>query len=119
MRTVTFADLQLAEYLRIHFVLVWHNQSPELYSMPGEQERLTAEQHKAYPQGGGGGNIRTYFCSANGQIVTYLEGFWRIGRFRAEAQVANNIISDLRNASTTSTAEQRAKSLKDRLQTRR
>jgi hypothetical protein len=94
MRTVTFADIQVIQVLQKHFVLVWHNQSPEFFS-EGVQEPATPEQAKAYPEGAGGGNVRTYFCTPNGQMVYYLQGFWRTERFVEEAVFARKVIANL------------------------
>jgi hypothetical protein len=91
MRTVTFADLDLVGYLKEHFVLAWHNQSPDVYAVPGQQERYTAEQVKAYPEGGGGGNVRSYFCTPDGQVLAYVEGYWTGPRFLAEAKFAQGL----------------------------
>lgn len=88
MRTVTFADLELVDYIKQNFVTVWHNQTPEIFSEEGEQAPCTPEQARAYPQGGGGGNVRSYFCLPDGQVVYYLEGFWSKERYLAEAKFA-------------------------------
>jgi hypothetical protein len=71
--------------------LVWHNQSPELYAERGEQEKPTEAQVAAYPEGGGGGNVRTFFCSADGNVVTYLEGFWQPASFLREAKAVDEV----------------------------
>lgn len=91
MRTVTFADLELVDYIKQNFVTVWHNQAPEIFSEEGQQAKCTPEQAKAYPQGGGGGNVRSYFCLPDGQVVYYLEGFWSRERFMAEAKFAREL----------------------------
>ena len=94
MRTVTFADLDLVEHLQKHFVLVWHNQSPD-GGMQGVQQKYTAAQAKAYPEGGGGGNVRTYFCLPNGRVASYLEGYWRADSYLAEARFAGTLVTRL------------------------
>lgn len=102
MRTVTFADLEVVDHIKKHFVAVWHNQSPEVYSSePAQQEKLTAEQIKAYPQGGGGGNVRTYFCLPDGRVIYYLEGFWSKDRYLAETDFARDLAAKVRKAADT------------------
>lgn len=96
MRTVTFADLQVVDYLKQNFVVVWHNQSAAIYEARGKQEKYTAEQVKAYPQGGGGGNVRSYFCAPNGKVLYYLEGFWSGDRYVMEARFAGELAVKLK-----------------------
>lgn len=91
MRTVTFADLSVIDDLKQHFVLLWHNQSVDAFAMEGVQQKYTPEQVKAYPEGGGGGNVRTYFCTSDGKVLYYLQGFWRDERYRAEADFARKL----------------------------
>lgn len=99
MRTVTFADLEVVDHIKQNFVAVWHNQSSDIYSSgPGKQEKLTAEQAKAYPQGGGGGNVRTYFCQPDGKVIYYLEGFWAKDRYLAEARFARELADKARQS---------------------
>jgi hypothetical protein len=94
MRTVTFADLDLVEHLQKHFILVWHNQSPDM-GMQGVQQKYTPAQAKAYPEGGGGGNVRTYFCLPDGRVAYYLEGYWRGDSYLAEARFARGLVARL------------------------
>ncbi len=91
MRTVTFADAKVVDCLRDRFILVWHNQSPDLYAETGNQDKPSAAQAAAYPEGGGGGNVRSYFCSPNGTVATYLEGFWQPASYLREAKAAADI----------------------------
>jgi hypothetical protein len=88
---VTFADLKVVAQLKEHFVSIWHNQSPELYAVKGRQEVFTPAQLKAYPEGGGGGNVRSYFCAADGTVLYYLQGYWNTGRYLAEARFAREL----------------------------
>jgi hypothetical protein len=91
MRTVTFADLSVIDDLKKNFILLWHNQSVDAFAMGGVQQKYTPEQVKAYPEGGGGGNVRTYFCTPDGKVLYYLQGFWRDERYRAEADFARQL----------------------------
>jgi hypothetical protein len=116
MRHVTFAEPELVDYLNRHFVLVWHNQSPELYAEGGKQETPSASQAAAYPEGGGGGNVRCYFCSADGRVATYLEGYWQPASFLTEAKSASEICQQLAQAAPSSGAQVVVKHLANRRQ---
>src|SRR5947207_829302 len=95
-RTVTFADLDVVEYLKKHFVVVWHNQSPEIYAQPGQQENPSPETAKAYPEGGGGSNVRSYFCNSSGEVLCSLEGYWSPQRYLAESKFAAGLESKVK-----------------------
>jgi hypothetical protein len=96
MRQVTFSNERLVQDLRHQVVAVWHNQNGALgargFGMnckaPPSQAPPTAQMIKAYPVGGGGGNLRTYFCTPSGKIVHYVEGYWPVAHFAAELRVA-------------------------------
>ncbi len=98
MRHTTFADEQLVQDLRKQVVAVWHDQNGVLLNgnrpaalicdLQPVQTPPTKEMIKAYPVGGGGGNLRTYFCTPSGKIVHYLEGYWPAKQFAAEVRYA-------------------------------
>jgi len=93
MRTVTFADPETTDRMNRDFVLVWSNQQPELISgkasEPSQaQTPFSQEEAKQYPLGGGGGNIRSYFCDSEGHVLYYLEGYWDPARYRHECEFA-------------------------------
>ena len=96
MRHATFADEQLQQNLRLQVVAVWHNQNGAIAAAglgvkcvePANQTPPTKEMAKAYPVGGGGGNLRTYFCTPTGKIVHYVEGYWPAKQFTAEVRYA-------------------------------
>jgi hypothetical protein len=92
MRTVTFAEPRVVDYLKRHFVLLWHNQAPERPSSPPAD---AGQQVEAYPEGSGGGNLRTYFCTADGKICYYLEGYWGHERCQEHAQRGHDRGRDL------------------------
>src|SRR5262245_48277588 len=92
MRTVTFADLDVVDYLRQHFVLVWHDQTG---GMPAPPEQAGAAPTGDYPEGGGGGNLRTFFCAPDGTVFRYLEGYWGPERYRAAAREARQLARGL------------------------
>lgn len=81
MRTVTFADPATVDRMNRDFVLVWSNQQPDLvngFPTAPEQAQTPWSQEEAamYPVGGGGGNLRTFFCDREGRVLYYLEGYW-------------------------------------------
>ena len=96
MRSVTFSNERLVQDLRHHVVAVWHDQNGALAGhglamncKPQPCQAPPTEQMiKAYPVGGGGGNLRTYFCTPEGKIVHYLEGYWPVTHFAAELRIA-------------------------------
>lgn len=93
MRTVTFADPDTTDRMNRDFVLIWSNQQPELISGKASdpnqaQAPFSAEEAKQYPLGGGGGNIRSYFCDSDGRVLYYLEGYWNSARYLHECEFA-------------------------------
>lgn len=111
MRTVTFADPETTDRLNRDFVLVWSNQQPELVSgAPSEPNQAQApfsqEEAKQYPLGGGGGNLRSYFCDSEGHVLYYLEGYWDPARYRNECAFARSL-ADGRDLETRLIARQR------------
>src|SRR5438093_13540701 len=88
MRTVTFAELDLVAYLREHFVTVWHNQTPDRPGLFGQQDDSTPQERKAYSEGGGGANVRTYFGAPDGKLIYELQGYWACQRDLREALYA-------------------------------
>lgn len=83
----TLADPEVADFLREHFVLVQHNQLPELYCNntvdPGV-DRYPGDQVDRCPEGAGGGNIRAYVCSPHGIVRGLTLGYWQRDRWLAE-----------------------------------
>jgi hypothetical protein len=96
MRTATFGDRQVIRTLQRDFVLLWHNQSPDL-SEKGEQAPATDEQVKAYPEGAGGSNLVTYFADPSGKVVYRLTGFWRPERFQSELKFARDLAGKVKD----------------------
>ncbi len=89
MRTVTFVDPELAEWLNAHFVLAWVDTAPgRAGGSATAQPPYALEEIAAYPEGGGGENIRTYYCTPDGVVRHAITGFWRPEAFRLEADRA-------------------------------
>ena len=86
---MTFADPEFADWLNERFVLAWIDLAPLCAGGEAEaQLRHPPEEIAAYPEGGGGENIRAWFCAPDGDIRHALTGFWRPAAFRLEAERA-------------------------------
>ncbi len=94
MRQRTFTDLDVIDYLRTNFVLVWHDQAPaDLYTdfmLVGLPLTFSSEKIRTYPEGKTGSH-RTLFCAADGTVVSQLEGFRNPGRYLADARAAHEL----------------------------
>jgi hypothetical protein len=96
MRTVTFADVSLVKKLNSQVHCVWSNQNPDsnVDEPIDEVEVVQAVPEgaaAAYPCGGGGGNIRAYFCTADGEVIHYVQGYWPAKNFAQELEFALKI----------------------------
>ena len=97
MRAETLADAEVVGFLRQHFTLAWVNLYPELFGKSDPNAappRYAPEQTKNLAEGAGGGNIRCYFCTADGKIVHQTLGYWRAERFLAEGRFALGLPAD-------------------------
>ena len=94
MRVVTLFDPETADFLADHFVLLAHNQVPKLYTPERKIADYSEAQVARAIEGSGGGNVRAYFCTADGRLVSYLSGWWRPKRFKSECRWALSRISD-------------------------
>jgi hypothetical protein len=94
MRAETLADPTVVDFLNEHFVMAWSNLFPELYGTADPNStppKYPIEQTRNLPEGAGGGNIRSYFCTKEGKALHQVIGFWRPERFLAEAKFALNL----------------------------
>ncbi len=102
MRTVTFADEKLVGLLNASLISVWHNQAPDARNNPvpenPEAAQPSAADAAAYPVGGGGGNMRAYFCTPDGLVLHYLEGYWPAAEFGAEVRTALKRYEELKKS---------------------
>ncbi|KAF0245254.1 MAG: hypothetical protein FD180_1801 [Planctomycetota bacterium] len=88
MRTVTFADADLCAWMNRTFVLAWYDIKPEATAagLGALQPTYSREEIAAYPEGGGGTNVRAVFCSPEGIVRHATQGWWPAGRFREECE---------------------------------
>lgn len=85
MRTVTFADKELCAWMNKTFVLAWYDVKPSDVQVDGNlQPVYSQEEIAAYPEGGGGANIRAIFCSPEGVVRHGIQGWWPAASFREE-----------------------------------
>lgn len=91
MRAGTLSDPETLRLLRARFVLVTHNQLPQLYCTSATVDASSKtpypkEQLATVSEGVGGGNIRSYFCQPDGRVVGCIAGYWKPNRYREEAR---------------------------------
>jgi len=114
MRVDTLEKKQVLNNLSKHFVLVAHNQLPQLYcscQSPAEtsdpnQQNVDPTAPKQYPknqmalvsEGAGGGNIRTFFCMPDGRVINYLAGYWKEEQYRRETDWSLKQISAIQKS---------------------
>jgi hypothetical protein len=108
MRVVTLFDSETADFLAGHFVLLAHNQVPDLYTAEHHIAEYSEGQVARAIEGSGGGNVRAYFCTSDGHVVSCLSGWWRPKRFTSECHWALSRIKD-ETADLKSAHEKRAK----------
>lgn len=92
MRVDTLEQKHVESYLADNFVLVAHNQLPQLYcscqsgKTPSNtgQNKYPEKQKQLVYEGAGGGNVRTFCCTPDGHVVHYLAGYWKEKQFRFE-----------------------------------
>ncbi len=90
---MTFADDKVVDTLNSKFVLAWSN-----HAVDGEgggeaavQPKWSEEELARYPEGGGGGNVRTYIAFPDGRVIHYIQGWFQPERFLEELHLALSI----------------------------
>jgi hypothetical protein len=97
----TFADLELVDYLQRNYLMVWHCQLPKGWydeldlSLDGLRN-YSDEQIQGYAEGRGGINLQSYFCTSDGRVVRYLEGYWNAATYLTEARLAHQLAEQVR-----------------------
>ena len=101
MRVGTLEDQTTSAFLSKNFVLATHNQLPDLYCT---NETIDATAKIPYPseqielvtEGVGGGNVRSFFCTPDGKIVSYISGYWKQETYLKEVHWALRHIKSLK-----------------------
>src|SRR5262245_9861530 len=92
MRAETLSHAEVVGFLNEQFVIGWSNLLPELYGNADPNapppKAYNSEHLRSVPEGAGGGNIRCYFCNAEGKIVHQVVGYWKPERFLEETRFA-------------------------------
>ena len=88
---MTFSDPATQDFLARSFVCAKVNLVPGL--LLGGASHHSEELLAQFPEGGGGGNVRSIFCTQDGRIVSEVKGFWRPERYREEAEFAR-VVAD-------------------------
>lgn len=83
---MTFSDPATHDFLARSFVCAKVNLVPGL--LLGGASHHSEELLAQFPEGGGGGNVRSIFCTPDGRILSEVKGFWRPERYREEASLA-------------------------------
>jgi len=95
MRSSTFADPRVAEFLRRRFVVIWDNQDPERNGR-GQQASYSKAEMGAYPEGGGTEN-RTYIAAPDGTVLDVLKGYWSADTLLDELEFALGVTPENRD----------------------
>lgn len=73
MRTVTFSDRRVAEYVNSRFVPVWYNRGPGFHNCElRTEERIFESSPECYPTR----NICTFFMTPGKEVVHYAAGYY-------------------------------------------
>ncbi|MEK7717143.1 MAG: hypothetical protein AAB385_00655 [Planctomycetota bacterium] len=88
---MTFSDPATQEFLSRNFVCAKVNLVPGL--LLGNASHHSEELLAQFPEGGGGGNVRSVFCTPDGRIISEVKGFWRPERYLDEAERTRSVAS--------------------------
>jgi hypothetical protein len=83
MRTVTFADPKVVDFLNANFIVAWNNHSADRTAR-GQQAVYSPAEIAAYPEGGGGSNLYTVIAAGDGTVLNNLSGYWSAEMFLQE-----------------------------------
>lgn len=87
---MTFSDPSVQDLLARSFVCVKVNLVPSLKL--GRAAHHSEELLAQFPEGGGGGNVRSIFCTRDGRIVSEVKGFWGPERYTSEVVQTLSVI---------------------------
>ena len=95
MRTVTFSRPDVQALLDDRFVSTWFNQAPNVFPV-GSSESQKSSYPKSYytnfPDGAGGANVKLFFCTPDGKIVHFAQGYLKPETLRVEAEFALQLL---------------------------
>jgi hypothetical protein len=92
LRENTLRQAEVIGELHPHFTVAWDNLLPELYPDTGTPKAYSPEHAARVPEGAGGGNIRIYFCTPDGQIVHQVIGYWKPESLLEEIRFARRLL---------------------------
>jgi hypothetical protein len=98
MRTVTFSNPEVNRLLNERFVCTWYNQASSVFpakpaSPADKQPPVNDDYLQNFPDGSGGPNVKLFFCTPEGRIVHFIQGYYRPATFQAEARYALEVLS--------------------------
>ena len=98
MRTVTFSRPEVNRVINERFVCTWFNQASDLFpGKPGNgvdrQPPVSGHYLQNFPDGAGGPNVKIFFCTPEGQIVHFIQGYYSPDTFLEEARFALRLLS--------------------------
>lgn len=74
------------------FKVVVHDQAPGLYC-GDSKARYPAAQVEGCPESAGGGNVRVYLCTPDGDVAFLILGYWAPPRFLEELARGEEILA--------------------------
>ena len=91
MRAVTFSDPKTNELINQNFIVTWFNQAPSLFPRRPVQ---TCTQHnvRTLSEGAGGPNVKCFFCTPQGKIVHFIQGYYGPEVFQREVAFARTVL---------------------------
>ena len=97
MRTVTFSRSAVQALLDDRFVSTWHNQAPDVFPVgSGDPQKASYPQsyYDEFPDGAGGANVKLFFCTFEGKIVHYTQGYLTPESLKVEAEFALGLLKN-------------------------
>ena len=95
MRTVTFSRPTVQALLDDRFVSTWFNQAPDIFPEGSGDPQKTAYPQNYYdkfPDGAGGANVKLFFCTPDGKIVHFTQGYLKAETLKVEAEFALRLL---------------------------
>ena len=98
MRAVTFSKPEVIRRMNEKFVVTWFNQAADLFPAkpagPNDcQPQVSQHYLDSFPDGGGGANVKIFFCTPQGRIVHFIQGHYRPSTFLEEMDFATKLLA--------------------------